>query len=167
MKQLSFNNNPALKAIHVEQAERHAAQDMLVAGTYGEGEGAAFRGCSVGCFAHDIDPSSFDHHEVVAAARGLPEWLVVGHVKGSAPATAAPTRSLTGRWAGAAAAGCMWNARGAPPDAANASTTRAVCARCWRNWNRRDSAKRSPNTWPILPAVCGLTHPSGGSRVRP
>lgn len=76
MTQLSFNNDPALKALHVEQAERHAALDMLAAGTYGEGEGAAFRGCSVGCFAHDIAPDSHDHHEVVAAARGLPVWLI-------------------------------------------------------------------------------------------
>ncbi|MEG0966739.1 MAG: hypothetical protein RSG92_15325 [Pseudomonas sp.] len=76
MTQLSFNNDPALKALHVEQAERHAALDMLAAGTYGEGEGAAFRGCSVGCFAHDIAPDSDDHHTVVAEARGLPEWLI-------------------------------------------------------------------------------------------
>lgn len=73
---LSFNNDPALKALHVAQAEAHAAQDMLVSGTYGETEAGKFRGCSVGCFAHEIDPERRDHHEVVAESRGLPEWLI-------------------------------------------------------------------------------------------
>ncbi|MFB0357382.1 hypothetical protein ABVD92_20140, partial [Xanthomonas euvesicatoria] len=73
---LSFNNDPALKALHVAQAEQHAAQDMLVAGTFGEMRGRQFRGCSVGCFAHDIDPDSTSFHATVADARALPEWLI-------------------------------------------------------------------------------------------
>ncbi|ALN79472.1 hypothetical protein [Lysobacter antibioticus] len=74
---LSFHGDAALKAEHVAQAEHHAAADMLASGTYGTGKGAEFRGCSVGCFAHDIDPERYgDWHAIVAEARGLPEWLI-------------------------------------------------------------------------------------------
>ena len=73
---LSFNNDPALKALHVAQAEHHFAADMLLAGTYGENDDGAFKGCSVGCFAHDIDPKANDYHATVANARFLPEWLI-------------------------------------------------------------------------------------------
>ncbi|WP_052688061.1 hypothetical protein [Xanthomonas sp. MUS 060] len=73
---LSYKNDPALKALHVAQAEQHAAQDMLVAGTFGEACNGRFRGCSVGCFAHEIDPNSSSYHATVAEARGLPEWLI-------------------------------------------------------------------------------------------
>ncbi|WHB31219.1 hypothetical protein [Xanthomonas phage NEB7] len=76
MAQLSFNNDPALKALHVAQAERHEAQDMLVSGTFGEMHDGQFRGCSVGCFAHEIDPDSTSFHATVADARALPEWLI-------------------------------------------------------------------------------------------
>jgi hypothetical protein len=73
----SFHGDAALKAEHVAQAEHHAAADMLASGTYGQGSGAEFRGCSVGCFAHEIDPNRYGSwHETVAEARGLPEWLV-------------------------------------------------------------------------------------------
>ncbi|SDW93886.1 hypothetical protein [Lysobacter enzymogenes] len=74
---LSFRGDAALKAEHVAQAEHHAAADMLMSGTYGEGSGANFRGCSVGCFAHEINPDEYGNwHETVAEARGLPEWLI-------------------------------------------------------------------------------------------
>lgn len=74
---LSYKADPALKAEHVAQAEHHAAADMLLSGTYGEISGSHFRGCSVGCFAHDIAPKAGGNlHLTVAEARGLPEWLV-------------------------------------------------------------------------------------------
>ena len=73
---LSFNNDPSLKALHVAQAEQHAAADMLMAGTFGAMDGDTFKGCYVGCFAHEIDPTTGNYHEVVASNRGLPEWLV-------------------------------------------------------------------------------------------
>ncbi|RPE74656.1 hypothetical protein [Vulcaniibacterium tengchongense] len=74
---LSFHGDPAIKALHVAQAEHHAAADMLRAGTYGIIDGDRFRGCSVACFARDINPDAkVLHHEVVAAARGLPVWLI-------------------------------------------------------------------------------------------
>lgn len=73
---LSYHNDPAVKAAHIAQAERHAAQDMLLEGTYGMTTSDGFRGCSVGCFAHDIDPTTDDYHALVAVAAGWPEWLV-------------------------------------------------------------------------------------------
>src|SRR5690606_1931968 len=74
---LSYHNDPAVKAAHIAQAERHVAADMLIVGTYGRTDDHnAFRGCSVGCFAHEIDPHSGDFHAVVATAAGWPEWLV-------------------------------------------------------------------------------------------
>ena len=71
---LSFNNDPALKAAHVEQAEAHAAADMLQAGTYGQGDGASFRACSVGCFARDHGITG-NLHAGLAEKFALPEWL--------------------------------------------------------------------------------------------
>lgn len=76
---LSFRGDAALKATHVAQAEHHAEADMLMSGTYGTGAGAEFRGCSVGCFAYDINRQTDElgnWHETVADARGLPEWLI-------------------------------------------------------------------------------------------
>jgi hypothetical protein len=71
----SYHNDPAIKAFHVAQAKHHLAADMLVSGTYGEGNASNFRGCSIGCMAHDIDPSRNDYHELVAEHAGWPEWL--------------------------------------------------------------------------------------------
>jgi len=78
MTVLSYHNDPAVKAFHVAQAKHHYEADMLLAGTYGNDVeyNGAFRGCSVGCMAHDIDPESHDYHAVVAAHAGWPEWLV-------------------------------------------------------------------------------------------
>lgn len=63
----------------VEAAKAHYAADMLVKGTYGEGEGKEFHGCSVGCLAHGISPKehvpSFEIHKRVADHYGYPEWL--------------------------------------------------------------------------------------------
>lgn len=78
-KNLSFRGDATLKTLHVAQAVRHAAADMLLAGTYGEGTGSEFRGCSVACFAYDIDPNADaddNLHQIVAEARGLPLWLI-------------------------------------------------------------------------------------------
>ena len=76
MKILSYHGSPAVKHFHVEQARRHLATGTLLAGTYGEGSGENFRACSVGCMAHDIDPTRKDFHAVVAEHAGWPEWLV-------------------------------------------------------------------------------------------
>ncbi len=73
---LSFYGKTELKALHVAQAKRHYEQDMLVAGTYGETVDGVFRGCDIGCFAHDIQPGTDSPHEVVGKDRGLPQWLL-------------------------------------------------------------------------------------------
>jgi len=76
MKILAYHSDSAVKARHVALAVHHRDADMLVSGTYGQTAGGAFRGCSVGCMAHDIAPKRRDHHEVVAEDAGWPEWLV-------------------------------------------------------------------------------------------
>jgi hypothetical protein len=74
---LSYHNDPAVKARHVALAKHHYEADMLLAGTYACGSGSAFKGCSVGCMAHDIAPNSAtDYHAIVAADAGWPDWLV-------------------------------------------------------------------------------------------
>ena len=63
-------------------ARAHRDADMLRAGFYGRMNGR-FHGCSVGCFAHEIDPTLFAErrdegtnlHRLVADAHGYPEWL--------------------------------------------------------------------------------------------
>lgn len=60
-------------------AEKHREQDMLIRGAYGQLNGS-FRGCSIGCFAHEIHPD-FDGdnysspHKIVADEFNYPEWL--------------------------------------------------------------------------------------------
>ena len=76
MATLSYHGDPAIKAAHIAQAEHHATADMLVSGTFGDTDAGAFKGCSVGCFAHEINPKRSDYHAVVAEAAGWPEWLV-------------------------------------------------------------------------------------------
>lgn len=60
---------------------RHRDADMLRAGTYARVEDDGWHGCSVGCLAHDLEPS-WDHYEIavrghalVAETYGYPEWL--------------------------------------------------------------------------------------------
>lgn len=57
-----------------EATKRHREQEMLVRGTYGEGDDGAFRGCSIGCLAREIGESGAAH-EAVAEHYGYPEWL--------------------------------------------------------------------------------------------
>ena len=61
----------------VAAAEKHRAIDgMLRAGTYAEKNGA-FHGCSIGCFAYEIDPDreDFAAHKTVSDFYEYPEWL--------------------------------------------------------------------------------------------
>jgi hypothetical protein len=65
------------KAEHVALARKHFAADMLVKGTYGEGAGTEFRGCSVGCLRHDIDcDDSGNKHADLAEYFLYPEWML-------------------------------------------------------------------------------------------
>ena len=61
----------------VAAAEKHHNLDMLVKDQYGKIKDGKFQGCSVGCFAYEIDPtlSNFRAHELVADHYGYPEWL--------------------------------------------------------------------------------------------
>ena len=67
----------------LENARKHYAADMLIKGTYADDDADNFKGCSVGCYLHDIYPSKenyqisdmSDKHRVVADHYGYPEWL--------------------------------------------------------------------------------------------
>jgi hypothetical protein len=72
----------------IERAERHAEQDQLIAGTYGELIEGEFYGCSVGCDAWEIKSNQSDgsvpkmrdymdlnHHQVVADHDGTAYWF--------------------------------------------------------------------------------------------
>jgi len=61
------------KKLHVELAEKHLAADMLIKGTYGETDGS-FKGCSIGCLSHDIDPEREDYHAHLEEYLGPLEW---------------------------------------------------------------------------------------------
>ena len=73
---LSYHNSQDVKNQHIALAKHHYEADMLRSGTYGQSDEGAFKGCSVGCMAHDIDPKNRDLHAVVAESAGWPEWLV-------------------------------------------------------------------------------------------
>ncbi len=45
----AFGGNEKLRARWLADLEWHQAQDMILQGSYGEGDGKAWRGCSVGC----------------------------------------------------------------------------------------------------------------------
>jgi hypothetical protein len=68
------------RAAMVVAAQHHFDADMLVKGTYGEGA-KNFRGCSVGCFAHEVNPKKqipgSNIHKFVADHYGYPEWLAL------------------------------------------------------------------------------------------
>ncbi len=74
---LTFTNTIETKEQAVANAKRHREQDMLIAGTYGEGRGKSFRGCSVGCtykpFEGKVKASSL--HALSEPVHGIPEWL--------------------------------------------------------------------------------------------
>ena len=65
-------------------AINHRDMDMLLADTYAKQNGT-FKGCSVGCFLHDIYPAKTAYeigdldgkHKIIADHFGYPEWLVL------------------------------------------------------------------------------------------
>ena len=80
---LSFNNDPALKEKFVKLAKEHREKDMLLAGTYSTVDSKGkFKGCSVGCFAYDIQqetvctPVYTKPHSIVSNYFHIPQWLV-------------------------------------------------------------------------------------------
>jgi len=73
---LTYHNDPELKKKHIEMAKNHLAADMLRAGSFGEGLGEDFKGCSVGCFAYELTGSTDHPHKTLANSAGWPLWLV-------------------------------------------------------------------------------------------
>jgi len=63
----AFHGKVAVKQFRLDQADFHIEHDMLLAGTYGEGEGTEFRGCTIGCHYQG-------DHSQAEAIDGLPEW---------------------------------------------------------------------------------------------
>lgn len=72
----SFNGLKSLKDEAIAMAQHHYDLDMLAKGTFGRLNADTFEACSVGCMAHDIDPTSHEYHKVVAKKFGLTEWLI-------------------------------------------------------------------------------------------
>lgn len=72
----AYHNKESLKLETIANAKRHAAQDMLIKGTYGEMNGQ-FRGCSIGCDAFDItgEVESELPYKITAEYYGFPEWV--------------------------------------------------------------------------------------------
>ena len=60
---LSFNNDPKIKAEWVAKGHHHTKADMIKSGTYGEGAGDNFKGCTMGCYA---ERGALDKHQNVA-----------------------------------------------------------------------------------------------------
>ena len=80
MEQLTYNNDPKLKALCVARCEDHVRLDHYLRGQYkGFDENGEFRGCAIGCHVYDADPKfnddEVDVHEMVASMYGRPLWL--------------------------------------------------------------------------------------------
>src|SRR6478609_7998560 len=75
----AFNNDKKLKAGLLKEVHKHYEQDQIVAGTYGEGTGNAWRGCAVGCSIRSYNlltgsKISTSNHAAYEKF-GFPEWL--------------------------------------------------------------------------------------------
>ena len=77
---LSYNNDTKLKKLFVAEVENHRKLDMIVQGTYGEGQGDNWKGCAVGCAVHSLNKINGTRHQtynhkVYEEELGMPEWL--------------------------------------------------------------------------------------------
>lgn len=78
MKLQAYNNDPKFRAVFIAEMQAHQDADMLVRGSYGEGEGCAFRGCAVGCAIHSLmkiqgkKSLDFGNHELFPKFLGVP-----------------------------------------------------------------------------------------------
>jgi len=77
MKQLlAYTNCEQGKDDAVKAAKWHREQDMLIAGTYFEGDKESFTGCSVGCmYAPYNGYKGKNLHYLSESVHGIPEWL--------------------------------------------------------------------------------------------
>ena len=78
----TYHNDPTLKAQLVSAARHHRDADMLLVGTWEQGSGERFRGCSLACLIHSLNglpnvetPAEFNDFAGAAEATGWPEWL--------------------------------------------------------------------------------------------
>lgn len=74
---LSFTNTIETKEQAVANAIFHRDHDMLIKGTYQQGTGKEFKGCSVGCTynAYEGKVDAANLHALSAPVHGIPEWL--------------------------------------------------------------------------------------------
>lgn len=72
---LAFINTIETKEQALKAAKHHRDADMLIKGTYGEGEGAEFKACSVGCAYAPFQTTPGELHKLSESVHGIPEWL--------------------------------------------------------------------------------------------
>ena len=78
---IAYHGDETLKARLVAEMEAHRAQDQIVQGQYGAGDGGDFRGCAVGCALHSLfhigvyERRTWDRHELFEPLAGIPQIL--------------------------------------------------------------------------------------------
>lgn len=79
-KMLAFHGDAKIKTMMIKELKWHQAQDAIVQGTYGQGEGNNFKGCAVACSINSLnrklgkDYSTSDHKKYEVEI-GIPETL--------------------------------------------------------------------------------------------
>ena len=76
---ISYKNDPKLKQMMVEEAQKHKKADAYIKGTYVERNGT-FKGCAIGCAIESINVrlgKSINNasHKAYEKELGFPEWL--------------------------------------------------------------------------------------------
>ena|SRR6266480_159492 len=76
----SYNNDPLLKVMLLEETRTHREADQVIQGTYGDVIDGKWRGCAVGCAIHSLNSRlgtdyETSDHAVYEEALGIPEWL--------------------------------------------------------------------------------------------
>lgn len=79
-KLMTYHNDPEVKARLLGELAEDEAADRFVRGTYGNGEGDQFRGCSVGCQTRRylrLVAKAGSRHKAYELILGWPEWLAL------------------------------------------------------------------------------------------
>ncbi len=77
---ISYNNDPQLKVLLLEETRAHREADQILQGTYGDIINGKWRGCAVGCAIHSLNERlgtdyETSDHAALEEAVGWPEWL--------------------------------------------------------------------------------------------
>jgi hypothetical protein len=76
---VTYHNDPAVKSRLLSELAEDEAADRFLRGTYGEGKGEKFRGCSVGCqtrrYPAEVKQAGGDLHSAFPLIWGWPAWL--------------------------------------------------------------------------------------------